>query len=114
MPSGIVAQGASRRHGLTCRPSVRSVPFARDINCPSRWRELLVDGALEAVHFGRDQLEAPVHDPVDVLRVELLGCDIGSWGFLEGRCLRMADYVRGPEATRAGPLPQHRLSLFYC
>jgi len=30
------------------------------------------------------------------------GCGIGSWGFLEGRCLRMADYVRGPEGHLGG------------
>ena len=30
----------------------------------------------------------------------LQSCGIGKWGFLKGRCLRMADYVRGPAATR--------------
>jgi hypothetical protein len=30
-------------------------------------------------------------------------CGTGSWG---GQRLRMADYVRGPEAIRAGPPPQ--------
>jgi hypothetical protein len=39
------------------------------IRCPSS----LIDGALEAVDLGRDQLEAPVHDPVNVLGVELFG-----------------------------------------
>ena len=34
--------------------------------------------------------------------IDEIGCGIGSWGFLEGRCLRMADHVRGPEGDLGG------------
>ena len=54
---------------------------------------------LEAYADDRGQ---PPYDPRMMTGLLLYAdsCGIGSWGGSWGRCLRMADYVRGPAATR--------------
>ena len=50
-------------------------------------------------------------DPQAVARDLMESCGIGSWGFLEGRCLRIADYVRGAGGHPVGDRRRRGLML---